>query len=99
MSRKFLLVLSFLWVTGELSAAPSGVWVADPGDGTYRNPILHADYSDPDAVRVGRDFYLTASSFNTSPGLPILHSRDLVNWELVGHVYGAQPPIELYSKP
>ena len=65
--------------------------VADQGNGTYQNPILHADYSDPDAVRRGSDFYMTASSFNASPGLPILHSRDLVNWDLIGHAYGAQP--------
>ena len=61
--------------------------------------MLHADYSDPDLVRVGRDFYMTASSFNASPGLPILHSRDLVNWELIGHAYGAQPPYDLFAKP
>jgi hypothetical protein len=57
----------------------SKVWVADNGDGTYKNPVLHADYSDPDVVRVGDDFYLTASSFNAAPGLPILHSKDLVS--------------------
>ena len=74
-------------------------WVADQGDGTYRNPILYADYSDPDVIRVGTDFYMTASSFNAVPGLPILHSKDLVNWELIGHVYGAQPPLDVYSKP
>src|ERR1700761_1299858 len=50
-------------------------WVADNGDGTYRNPILHADYSDPDVIRVGTDFYMTASSFNAVAGLPILHLR------------------------
>ena len=54
----------------------SKVWKADNGDGTYKNPILHADYSDPDAIRVGDDFYMTASSFNAVPGLPILHSKD-----------------------
>ena len=51
----------------------------------YTNPILHLDYSDPDVCRVGEDYYMTASSFNCFPGLPILHSRDLVNWELIGH--------------
>jgi len=61
----------------------SKVWVADLGDGTYKNPILHADYSDPDVIRVGDDFYMTSSSFNCIPGLPVLHSRDLVNWELI----------------
>ncbi len=60
-------------------------WVPDQGDGSYRNPILCADYSDPDVIRHGDDFYLTASSFNCTPGLPILHSRDLVNWTLVNH--------------
>jgi len=90
---------------GTSNGAPGGaahvsrVWVADNGDGTYRNPIIHADYSDPDVIRVGRDFYMTASSFNAVPGLPILHSRDLVNWELVAHVYARQPPIDVYSKP
>src|SRR4051812_28756260 len=77
----------------------SKVWVADRGDGTYRNPIIHADYSDPDAVRVGDDFYMTASSFNAVPGLPILHSKDLVNWEIIGNVFSRQPPFEVYNKP
>jgi len=80
-------------------ASISKVWVADNRDGTYKNPILHADYSDPDVVRVGDDFYLTASSFNSAPGLPVLHSKDLVNWELIGHVYAAQPPLDFFSKP
>ena len=60
-------------------------WTPDQGDGTYRNPILCADYSDPDVIRVGDDFYLTASSFNCTPGLPILHSHDLVNWTIINH--------------
>lgn len=66
-------------------------WVPDQGDGTYRNPVLHADYSDPDAIRVGEDYYLVSSSFNCIPGLPILHSRDLVNWTLLGHALPALP--------
>ena len=61
----------------------SKVWVADQGDGTYKNPVLYADYSDPDVCRAGDDYYLTASSFNCLPGLPILHSKDLVNWTIV----------------
>ena len=63
----------------------SKVWVADRKDGTYMNPVLHADYSDPDVCAVGDDFYMTASSFNCTPGLPILHSKDLVNWKLVNY--------------
>ena len=77
----------------------SEVWVADQGDGTYNNPVLHADYSDPDVVRVGEDFYMTSSSFNTAPGLPILHSKDLVNWKLVGHALKRQPPFDHFSTP
>ena len=69
-------------------------WQPDQGDGTYRNPILYADYSDPDAIRVGDDFYLVASSFNCTPGLPILHSRDLVNWTLIGHALKNLPHTE-----
>jgi beta-xylosidase len=52
----------------------------------YRNPILHADYSDPDVIRVGNDYYLVASSFHFSPGIPVLHSKDLVHWKIAGHV-------------
>lgn len=62
----------------------SQVWVSDQGDGTYKNPVLYADYSDPDACRVGDDFYLTSSSFNCLPGLQVLHSKDLVNWTIIG---------------
>ncbi|MBN2008453.1 glycoside hydrolase 43 family protein [candidate division KSB1 bacterium] len=58
---------------------------SDQGNGTYRNPIIFADYSDPDVIRVGADFYLTSSSFNCFPGLPILHSNDLVNWTIINH--------------
>ena len=77
----------------------SKVWVADRGDGTYKNPIIHADYSDPDAIRVNEDFYMVASSFNAAPGLPILHSKDLVNWAIIGHVFKQQPPFDVFSKP
>ena len=81
--------------TGDVSK----VWVADLGNGTYKNPILHADYSDPDICKVGDDFYMTASSFNAIPGLPILHSKDLVNWKLIGHALERQAPFDHFSKP
>lgn len=77
----------------------SKVWVSDQGDGTYKNPVLHADYSDPDAIRVGEDYYLVASSFNCIPGLPILHSKDLVNWKLINYALKKQEPEELYNLP
>ncbi|HMS38681.1 MAG TPA: glycoside hydrolase 43 family protein [Pyrinomonadaceae bacterium] len=77
----------------------SKVWVSDNGDGTYKNPVLHADYSDPDAIRVGDDFYMTASSFNAAPGLPILHSKDLVNWRLINYVFAEQEPKDVFNQP
>lgn len=75
----------------------SEVWVSDLRNGMYQNPVLHADYSDPDACRVEGDFYMVASSFNAVPGLPLLHSRDLVNWRLIGHALRRQPPFRHYS--
>ncbi len=77
----------------------SEVWISDNGDGTYKNPILYADYSDPDVVRVGDDYYLTASSFNCSPGLPILHSKDLVNWEIVNYALPQVDYKEVFDVP
>lgn len=65
----------------------------------YRNPVLRADWSDPDVVRVGADFYLVASSFNRAPGLPILHSRDLVNWSILGHALPRLVPEEFFAVP
>lgn len=80
------------------SKSISSVYVSDNGDGTYTNPVLQADYSDPDVIRVGDDFYMTASSFNSSPGLPILHSMDLVNWEIVNYALPVLPD-EVYNCP
>jgi len=76
----------------------SKVWVSDLGNGKYKNPVLHADYSDPDVCRVGEDFYMTASSFDAVPGLPILHSKDLVNWKLIGHALKRQIPLEHFEQ-
>lgn len=78
-------------VTTLSAQGVSRVWVADQGDGTYRNPILHADYSDPDVIRVGDDYWMTSSSFDCLPALQILHSTDLVNWQLVGAVDSYRP--------
>lgn len=76
----------------------SEVWVADEGNGMYRNPVLHADYSDPDVCVVGEDYFLTASSFNCTPGLPILHSKDLVNWKIVNYALKKVEPVEYYNE-
>lgn len=77
----------------------SEVWVSDEGNGMYRNPVLHADYSDPDVCAVGEDYFLTASSFNCTPGLPILHSKDLVNWKIVNYALKKVEPVEYYNAP
>lgn len=77
----------------------SEVWVSDEGNGMYRNPVLHADYSDPDVCTVGEDYFLTASSFNCTPGLPILHSKDLVNWKIVNYALKKVEPVEYYNEP
>lgn len=76
----------------------SHIWNADNGDGTYSNPVLYADYSDPDAIRVGEDYYMVASSFCNAPGLPVLHSKDLVSWELINYVLPMLPEAR-YDKP
>lgn len=76
----------------------SEVWVSDEGNGMYRNPVLHADYSDPDVCTVGEDYFLTASSFNCTPGLPILHSKDLVNWKIVNYALKKVEPVEYYNE-
>ena len=74
------------------------VWTADNGDGTYTNPILYTDYSDPDACRVGDDYFMVASSFCNAPGLPILHSKDLVNWKVISYALKKVPGVQ-YDKP
>ena len=103
MKRTFFFVLAGILFAGiptqaQNTSGLSKVWVSDNDDGTYTNPVLYADYSDPDAIRVGDDYYLVASSFNCIPGLPVLHSRDLVNWELIGHALPKQPPFDVFDK-
>lgn len=98
--KTVLFFVIFSWPSYLVSQPTvSQVWVADKGDGTYRNPVLHADYSDPDVCVVGDDFYMTSSSFNCIPGLPVLHSRDLVNWKLINHALKVQQPDDFFARP
>ena len=92
------LIVSLFFLSAPLiqAAAP---WTSDLGNGRYRNPVLFLDYSDPDVVRVGADFYLVSSSFECVPGLPVLHSRDLVNWEFSGYALQQLVPAEDFSVP
>lgn len=103
MKRAILISTFCLLTVSQLSAQEkyvSEVWAADKGNGTYRNPILYADYSDPDACRVGEDYYMTSSSFGCLPGLQILHSKDLVNWAIIGAAIPySLPPVETPERP
>lgn len=74
------------------------MWLADLKNGSYRNPILYADYSDPDAVRVGEDYFMIASSFSNAPAIPLLHSKDLVNWKVVNYILDRVPEFR-YRNP
>ena len=64
----------------------------------YKNPVLYGDYSDPDAIRVGSDYYMVSSSFSNSPAIPVLHSKDLINWKVINYVC-PQIPEERYFEP
>lgn len=99
MSLRKLLFAAMCLAAAIAYAQRSQVWCPDNGDGTYTNPVLYADYSDPDVCVVGDDYYLTASSFNCIPGLPILHSKDLVNWSIIGYALEEQYPKELFDLP
>ncbi|MGD9159770.1 MAG: glycoside hydrolase 43 family protein [Desulfobacteraceae bacterium] len=91
--QNFLLIFTFVSINNAAAQ-----WVPDIGNDIYKNPIIFADYSDPDLIRVGDDFYMVTSSFNCMPGIPVLHSGDLVNWKIIGHVYG-KLPLDKYDKP
>lgn len=90
--------LIFLLISAICAITARGQWIPDNGDGTYSNPIIHADYSDPDVIRTGDDYWMVASSFTCIPGIPVLHSKDLVNWEIVNHVYDTLP-LGKYDSP
>ena len=62
-------------------------WTPDNGNGTFTNPLFNDEFSDPDVIRVGDDFYMTGTTMHVMPGLPVLHSKDLVNWTLLGYAF------------
>lgn len=93
-------MLCLFFISLQLKAQEKNtVWTPDLGNGYYKNPVINADYSDPDVCRVGEDYYLISSSFNEAPGLPILHSKDLVNWQIIGHAIQRQFPLQHFDKP
>ena len=79
----FLLTL----VTCLCGHAQTKSWTADNGNGTFTNPLFYDEFSDPDILRVGDDFYLAGTTMHTVPGLVILHSKDLVNWENISYCF------------
>ena len=106
MKKLTLMMLAMLMFSASAQNYKSQVWSPDNGDGTYTNPVINADYSDPDVCvgASGEDYYLTASSFQCSPGLPILHSKDLVNWEIINYAInnlyeGDDELLEHFSTP
>lgn len=81
----FLCCLSVFIASCSTSLESTAYLSSDNGDGTYTNPVIQADYPDPDIIRVGEDYYMVSSSFVAMPGIPVCHSKDLVNWEIIGH--------------
>lgn len=94
----FILFLLFFIPQQTFSQHSLKTPAADNAVNIYTNPIIHADYSDPDAIRVGDDYYMTASSFNHVPGLPILHSKDLLHWALIGYALNRLVPEAHFQK-
>ena len=83
--KSSILQLALLVLASPCLMAQSPTWTADNGNGTFTNPLFYEEFSDPDMIRVGEYFYLTGTTMHTMPGLPILRSRDLVNWEFVAY--------------
>ena len=80
--------LSAVLLTAAMTAqAQTTSWTADNGNGTFTNPLFYDEFSDPDVLRVGDDYYLAGTTMHSVPGLVILHSKDLVNWENVSYCF------------
>lgn len=82
LKRLAVVLIAMSSIVGGHSAP---TWTADNGNGTFTNPLFYEEFSDPDLIRVGTDYYLTGTTMHAMPGLPVLHSKDLVNWELLGY--------------
>lgn len=83
--RRCLITVCCLLAVLATSCATARTWTADNGNGTYSNPLFYEEFSDPDLIRVGNDYYLTGTTMHALPGLPVLHSKDLVNWKLLSY--------------
>ncbi|MBQ8737059.1 MAG: family 43 glycosylhydrolase, partial [Bacteroidaceae bacterium] len=86
--KKLIFLLSVaVTMAAETMAQTSATWTADNGNGTFTNPLFYDEFSDPDIIRVGEDYYLAGTTMHAVPGLVILHSKDLVNWENVSYCF------------
>ena len=92
---KFIIIFLLIFMPINNTTAK---WVPGTENENYKNPVIYVDYSDPDLIRVGDNFYMVTSSFSCMPGIPVLHSRDLVNWKIISHVYD-RLPLEKSDKP
>ena len=99
MKKTLLTLLIAILSAGASATSISDVWVSDLGNGQFKNPVIYADYSDPDVCKVGDAYIMTASSFNCVPGLPLLRSYDLVNWELIGYALNKLQPEDHFALP
>ncbi|PWK78866.1 beta-xylosidase [Mucilaginibacter oryzae] len=84
-SFKYYLLVLFVYAALTMRTAAAQSWTADNGNGTYTNPLFYDEFSDPDLIRVGTDYYITGTTMHSVPGLPVLHSTDLVNWKLLSY--------------
>ncbi|RZT10640.1 Beta-xylosidase [Duganella sp. CF402] len=85
MKKAALLLLAAALLAGAAHAQPARTWTPDNGNGTFTNPLFYDEFSDPDIIRVNEWFYLTGTTMHAMPGLPVLRSRDLVNWEFLSY--------------
>ena len=99
--RKILFLGAILSVMALCAHAQNTSWTADNGNGTFTNPLFYDEFSDPDILRVGDDYYLAGTTMHTVPGLVILHSKDLVNWENIalGEHRLLLRPLRLHRRP
>ena len=88
LAERLTMALCFVLGLGLTTAqAQTTSWTADNGNGTFTNPLFYDEFSDPDVIRVGDDYYLAGTTMHAVPGLVILHSKDLVNWEYVSYCF------------
>ena len=97
MKRFILCAMLTATLSGQAQPNGTDLLSSDNGDGTFTNPIIRGDYPDTDIIRVGEDFYMISSSFACMPGIPICHSKDLINWKIIGHAYDSLTFLPSYS--